>query len=1235
MAQRSIGRRPRRRGIFAALALSAVAVGCVLLGGQAWLNSSGGAAWAAGRMAQLLGMNTTIGGLSVAFLPALRVEATDIVVQDGALRAEAARISARAALGTILGGRLLLDDISAEGVHIAIGDDLTQAQRSVAAIVSGRDDGTWGRAPLHIALGAITVTNADITMDGDPWARVTVTANDLLSPSGRVAVSGVFGPDDAAGAELKAELTLAPAAGVWTLGGTADFSGNPAALLPRDSAPAEHLDLSATFQGALPDSLHAAVKGEFKSAEQLKSGDVSADVYWKDGLLSVNDLVFASPEFALRADATLYPGQSLAYQIYDAKAARGTLDILAAQVASDAFGIAFSEQASVSAQQVHGAYPLDGGAQQWDSGTLAFEGISVLPGAEADWPPLESLAGALRLDANSIVIDELTGAGLRLSGRVTPGADGAFTAELSGAIDLAKAPLPQTGAFAILREASGGVELNPLRIARAAGDVATVKVALTAVLNRASVSAVTPGADAAISTGALNGTVTYADGEVKLSALRGEGLALDGTVSLPAEDRGASFDLAGQVNLGHPLVAIAAADLPLSRLSGTLQLERASGVLPAGGGAPADLVLAGRIDNGGFQLALESPLQVSGLSGTFATEAGQVTSDITAVAANYGDLAWRGTYNIAGGELEGSAAINAANFAPGDGPAASVLAAYGDSIIDIDATLPAAGRDGRIEFARQGSPPLTGLVTLVEQDGRRVPGEIRVDTELPLDTVTLGDYPQLSATGSAAVRFTKAPGATEYAADVNLDAAAIAYGDSVRKAPGQQARVQITGGVTDWSPQSASVTVLGESVLLRWSDGGVAAENLDLEIGALAPLFAGGMQPQGHISGRFQSQPLSADLSLENVTVALSPELRVDALNGGLRYDAAGWRFDQLRVQALDSDFTLDAGLRDGRWQGNLSGTRLNLNRLIEARAAYAALAGNGSGGAATASENAPAMQGELGLNIASVQYRKGELRDVSGSLIIARASFELADLRARVGAGLAEGSVLYTPKRGSAEAQADVNLTLQQADARVLDGLAFPEPRGLAGAVDAVIDMRLPLPEGQPPQNGMSGTLRFTATNGTYGQMGFATKILSVLRTTEVLRLNLPSLLRDEGLVFDSSNGAFQADNGRMEVQAFDITSKSYAIAGRGWLDFPRDDSNVQMSMYLFEAVTGVVGRIPLVGEVVDRFKQNAAMNFVVTGSPYAPDVKVVSDRPAERIDQGVRGAIKELRGLGDALGL
>ncbi|MBI1320545.1 MAG: hypothetical protein GC168_16595 [Candidatus Hydrogenedens sp.] len=1233
MAQRSTEREPRRRGCLTALALSGAALCCAVFLGHAWLTSASGAEWAAARVSNATGLKTTIGSLSVAWYP-VRIEARDIQARDAGLVVAVSRAQAYASLRQLIAGTLRLDDIAVEGAQVSLTGELEEARHAVARVFEVGPGGGAG-LPLRIALGSITMHDALVAIGERAWATVSVDAQALLSPEGRMQVTAVFAPGTDTGGDLKADLRLARAEGNWTLDGSAAFSGNPASVLPRASAAAERVQVDATLQGTLPDSLHAVLKGGF-AREDLADGTVQGEVWWQDGLLSVNDLVVGAPELSLRADGTLYPGKSLAYRIYEAEAGPGALDIFAAQFAFDAFQLAFEPDASVKATEVHGAYPLDDGPQVWDSGTITFQGISVLPGAGAAWPPMQALSGTATLAAGHIDLAALQGSGLDLSGRLTPGADGAFTAEAAGGVDLARIRWPESGPLAAVKKASGSARLESVRIARAPGDDAPIAIAANATLQDAALAVAVPGLDEPVQSGAMTGKVAYADGAVTLDGLRGDGLALDGTVALPGDTRDATFDLKGNVSLAHPLVALAVSGQPATRLKGWVTIERASGSLPPGGGAPQNLVLAGSIRDGGFVLDAGMPVSVSGLQGTFATDAGKVKADLAASTDSLGSLTWSGTYDTAAGTLEGRAGLDATQMqaAPGGEMVSAVLAAYGASKLDLQAMLPAAGRDGKITFNRQGAPPLSGSITLVDQGGKRVPGEIQVLTELPLGALPLTAYPEASAAGTAAIRFNKAAGAAAYQADVNLDAVDLRYGAYVRKAAGQAASVSITGSAEDWQPRSAEIQVLGERVPLAWEGGGLAARDLSLNLAALAPLFTTEVTPRGTISGSFQAQPLAVNLQLNDVSAALSPDLRVDRADGGVQYDGATWRFDQLRVQTLGSDFTLDAGLRDGRWQGSLRGARLDVNRALDARAAYAVLA------AGDASSSAPAapgsgLQGELAVSLDAVRYRNGELGDVNTTVRFAPEMIDFTEFRARLGAGLASGSIRYRPATPDAPAEAAVNLTLQQADARVIDGLGFPEPRGIAGLVDAVIDMRLPLADGVPPQNGMSGTLRFTASNGTYGQLGFATKILSVLRTTEVLRLSLPTLLRDEGLVFDTSNGAFQAENGYVEVQGFDITSKSYALNGNGWLDFPRDNSSVQMGLYVFESVTGIVDRIPVVGEVVDRLKERATLNFLATGSPYAPNVQVLNDRPAERIDRGVRDAIKDIKNLGNRLGL
>src|SRR5690606_7044818 len=147
--------------------------------------------------------------------------------------------------------------------------------------------------------------------------------------------------------------------------------------------------------------------------------------------------------------------------------------------------------------------------------------------------------------------------------------------------------------------------------------------------------------------GAMTGKIVYADGAITLEGLRGDGLALDGSVQLPEDGSAAAFDVAGRLSLAHPLVALAAAGLPLRSLRGQVSIERASGSFPSGGGAPQGLILSGTIADAGFLLDAGQGIKVSGLRGSFATDSGKVTSELAATTDTLGAVSWKGTYDTA------------------------------------------------------------------------------------------------------------------------------------------------------------------------------------------------------------------------------------------------------------------------------------------------------------------------------------------------------------------------------------------------------------------------------------------------------------------------------------------------------------------------------------------------------------------------------------------------------------
>jgi hypothetical protein len=75
---------------------------------------------------------------------------------------------------------------------------------------------------------------------------------------------------------------------------------------------------------------------------------------------------------------------------------------------------------------------------------------------------------------------------------------------------------------------------------------------------------------------------------------------------------------------------------------------------------------------------------------------------------------------------------------------------------------------------------------------------------------------------------------------------------------------------------------------------------------------------------------------------------------------------------------------------------------------------------------------------------------------------------------------------------------------------------------------------------------------------------------------------------------------------------------------------------MHILESVTGIVGAVPIVGNVVDSFKASTGLVFVITGSPF--NVKVTpksGTNPIRDTRQGVRDAVKDVKKIGDLFGL
>ena len=182
------------------------------------------------------------------------------------------------------------------------------------------------------------------------------------------------------------------------------------------------------------------------------------------------------------------------------------------------------------------------------------------------------------------------------------------------------------------------------------------------------------------------------------------------------------------------------------------------------------------------------------------------------------------------------------------------------------------------------------------------------------------------------------------------------------------------------------------------------------------------------------------------------------------------------------------------------------------------------------------------------------------------------------------------------------LDLSWNGADLRFADDLLYAEPRGLQGTTRGSADVRFPMVPGRQLLNGLSGDVTIEALDGTYGRMGFATQVLTVLRTTDALRLQMPSL-QDEGLRFKESAATLVAREGVIEPVTFMLVDNAYRLTGGGWIHLPQDEMEVELGVFLLEGVAGPLRQVPVLGAGVDRIQQLAGVTVELTGPPFSGD--------------------------------
>jgi AsmA-like C-terminal region len=125
-------------------------------------------------------------------------------------------------------------------------------------------------------------------------------------------------------------------------------------------------------------------------------------------------------------------------------------------------------------------------------------------------------------------------------------------------------------------------------------------------------------------------------------------------------------------------------------------------------------------------------------------------------------------------------------------------------------------------------------------------------------------------------------------------------------------------------------------------------------------------------------------------------------------------------------------------------------------------------------------------------------------------------------------------------------------------------------------------------------------------GKTGLATKLLTWLRTTEIIRLRMPSL-KDQGLVYDTCAGKISMQKGFLTMEEYVLRSPTLALAAAGTVDFPRDTMNLAVDAHLLGLVTGLLEIVPGLQRPAEEVRQYTSFPLAITGSPKDPKISFV----------------------------
>lgn len=715
---------------------------------------------------------------------------------------------------------------------------------------------------------------------------------------------------------------------------------------------------------------------------------------------------------------------------------------------------------------------------------------------------------------------------------------------------------------------------------------------------------------------------------ITVETIEGDHSNFSGTLEPNFETATISYAATGVIRVADEILPPRVSERYIPSASLPVRITELHGSYTRGERPGADLEFDATVDPGTVRLTVaevDSTIAVNG--GTLHFDDGVLNIALDLEADEFGAVQASGDYHIDDRGVEGVVECDVPrvlpNFIPGlepDSIYASILNQFGRTKVALATTIPRSSYDTiAIAIQHETAPPLEGTIEFARaQEGGLRLGDMHamgVLESAELDERMKGPF---ITTGPAEVIFTRDAASETFNVNVDGSQASVRFGQRIEKKPQDPLFITVRGKAprSGWSADRLLITTFGQKVPIDFVEDGLRLDLTPLNLDAMSALAPEGGFLEGQATLAFDTRDDHFLFGFDDASFSLGDDLRLDTLDGEVRVDSGRIGESRLQMRNPAGECTATWTYAEDQWRGIVNGNYLNVDVLQRILDAIGRAGGTEPADPEAASPGGPAeypLDGTLDIQLDRVDYQQATFTNVTGTGAASAEAIRLPSINANAYGGTISGNVeLLAGSPGTLHTA----FTFNGVDTKLLDDIYFEGTRDFHGAATGELMFSAPMGSVQDMLAAGNGSGDFTAVNGTFGEAGWATRFLSVLKTVEIFALRAP--WRDEGLSYDTLKANFTLVDGKATLHDTDLTTAAYKMHATGTMDFAANETDIEVNVNLLQSINRIAQHIPIIRNIADLTTERIAIRVNVTGPPSDLSFSVA---PAAGIFQNVFG--------------